>query len=79
MIASLSVHLQDTPLGITQIAVRGRSGQAWDERDLCLLLERPEISKSEKGHKRRPVSSGVVNQLVVMGVQVETFSNRMIV
>ena len=79
MLASLLVHLQDTPLGITQIAVRSRSGQAWDERDLCLFLERPEIPKSGEGHKRRLVSSGVVNQPVVMGVQVETFSSCMIV
>ena len=69
MLASLSVHLQDTALGIMEIAVRSRSGQAWSERDLCLFLERPEIFKpGGKGHKRRPVSSVAINQLVVTGV-----------
>jgi len=66
MRASLSV--QDTPLGIVEIAVRSRSGLAWGERDLCLFLERPEISKSEKGYKRRPASSVVIIQPVVTGV-----------
>ena len=69
MLASLSVHLQDTLLGIVEIVIQSRSGQAWGERDLCLFLEWPEMSKSEKkGHKRRPVSSVVINQPVVTGV-----------
>jgi len=69
MLASPPVHPQDAALGIMEIAVRSRSGQAWGERDLCPFLERPEISKSErKGHRRRPVSSVVINQLVVTGV-----------
>ena len=69
MLASLSVHLQGTALGIIKIAVRSRYEKAWGERDLCLFLGRPGVSKSgREGHKRRPVSSMVINKLVVTGV-----------